>query len=271
MRRALLLTALCLTPAVVAGTGETMAPKPHEAVQQRFDAIRRNNTRAFLATMFSQEQIRDMGAAWDEMRREEPNEAEAAQFAQTMAMLTAPGAEDQLFAMVQPQLAEMRQQMPMMIGMFGGMIQAGIQQDENLTDEEKRKAAKVMQAVTNFLTENDLSDENSAKKAIGILCGTARKLNVKTMQDLQRLNFDGAMGKADILLAGIKDLFRVYGVDFDQWIDDVETETITQDGDTATVRVHYTVFGITDSVDEELVRQGRSWISVKVAEALAGN
>ena len=125
MRKAFLVSALCVAPAVVAVAGETMAPKPHESVQQRFDAIRRNNTRAFLATMFSQEQIQDMSAAWDEMRAETPDAAEAAQFAQTMAMLTAPGAEDQLFAMVQPQLAEMRQQMPMMIGMFGGMIQAG--------------------------------------------------------------------------------------------------------------------------------------------------
>jgi len=271
MRKAFLISALCIAPAVVAGGSESMAPAPHESVQQRFDAIRRNNTRAFLSTMLSDEQIENMSAQWDEMRREKPSSDESVQFKQTMAMLTAPGSEDVLMAMVKPQLDEMRAQMPMMIGMFSGMIQAGVQQDENLSAEEKRKATKVLQAVSNFLSENDLTDEKSAEKAIGVLCSTARKLNVTSIEDLQRLNFDQVMRKADIVLAGTKSLFRVYGVNFDDWIDDIELETVTQNGDKATVRVHYEVFGIKDSVDEQLVRKGRRWISVKAAEALSGN
>ena len=269
MRKAFMISALCIAPVVVAGASESMAPAPHESVKQRFDAIRRNNTRAFLATMLTNEQLDSMSSAWDEMRRETPSAEESAQFATTMAMLTAPGAEDQLFAMVQPQLEEMRAQLPMMIGMFSGMIQSGIQQDENLSDEEKRKASKILQAVTNFLSENDLSDEGSAKQAIGILCGTARKLNVTSIEDLQALSFDQVMRKSDILLAGVKNLFKVYGVDFDRWIDNMEMETISQDGNTATVRVHYEIFGVKDSVDEELVRKGSRWISTKAAEALS--
>ena len=275
MRKAFLISALCFAPAaapaIAAGVSETLAPAPHVSVKQRFDAIRRNDTRSFLRTMLSAEQLDNMSAQWDAVRREKVSGDESAQFRPTMAMLTAPGAEDVLMAMVRPQLAEMRQQMPMFVGMFGGMLQAGIQQDENMSADEKRKAGKAVQAISTFLSENDLADEASAEKAVGIVCSTARRLNLSTLEEAQRLNFNQLLQKSDILIGGLKELFRVYGVDFDSWIDNVKTETVTQTADKATVRVHYEIFGIKDSVDEELVRQGRNWVSVKVAEALAGN
>lgn len=271
MRKAILISALCLSPVAVAAVGEHRAPKPHESVQQRFDAIRRNNTQAFLGTMLSDDQMDNMSAQWDEMRREPVDPEENAKFEQAMAMLTAPGAEENLMTMVRPQLAEMKAQMPMMIGMFGGMIEMGIQQDENLSAEEKAKATKVMKAVTNFLSTNNLADEASAEKAIGVVCGTARKLNLSSLDDVQKLNFDQLMNKADIVLAGLKNLFRIYGVDFDQWIDQIEVETISESGNNATVRVHYEIFGMRDSVDEELVMRNHRWVSTKVEEAIEGN
>ena len=185
-------------------------------------------------------------------------------------MLTAQGAENTLMSMLKPQLDEMRPQMQMMVGMFSGMLSSGIQQDENLSSEQKRKAGKLVQAIGNFLSENDLTDERNARKAVGVVCTTARKLNINSIEQFQAMNFNQMLGKADIALAGAKDLFSIYGMDFDQWIDGLEVQTVSQDGDTAVVRVSYEIFGVKDTVDEELVRRGSRWISTKTEQALLG-
>jgi len=271
MRSAFLVGALCLSSAFAYEASERMALAPHQSVEQRFNALRHNDTRAFLRTMFSDDQVAELSSKWDDQRRETPNEAESAQFAQTMQMLTASGAEATLMGMVKPQLDEMRPQVQMMVGMFSGMISSSIQADENLSSDEKKKAARLVQAFGDFLSENDLTSEESAKEAIAVVCSTARKLGLNTLKDVQSMDFGQALRKADILMAGMKNLFNVYGINFDEWIDSVNIETISENGDKATVRVHYEVFGIKDSVDEELVRKGARWISTKAEDALSGN
>ncbi|MFT5050428.1 MAG: hypothetical protein ACI8QZ_001830 [Chlamydiales bacterium] len=270
MRSAFLIGALCISSAFASNGSERTPVAPHQSVDQRFSALRHNDMRAFLRTMLSDEQVADLSSKWDAQRSQTPNEHETAQFAQTMQMLTAPGAEDTLMAMLKPQLEEMRPQMQMMVGMFSGMISSGIQQDEDLTSEQKDKAAKLVSAVGTFLSENDLTDEKSAKKAVAVVCATARRLNLNTMGEVLALDFGQALRTGDVVMAGVKELFTVYGIHFDDWIDHVKTETISQSGDKATVRVHYEIFGVKDSVDEELVRMGARWISTKTAEAFSG-
>jgi len=270
MRVAFLVGAFCLSSALASASNERLALAPHQSVEQRFNALRHNDTRAFLRTMFTDEQMKDLSNKWDERRGQTPSQEETEQYAATMQMITAPGAETMLMMMVKPQLDEMRPQVQMMVGMFSGMISTGIQKDEDLTSEEKQKAARLVQAVSKFLTGNDLTDEDSAKEAVAVVCETARKLNLPTMKQVEAMNFGQALRKADVLMAGLKELFNVYGIDFDDWIDNIRVETIAENGDKATVRVHYKVFGISDSVDEELVRAGARWITTKTEDVLSG-
>ena len=263
MQKALLISCLCAAPAFALAPAETKMPAPHESMATRFDALRRNNLRALLHASISPAEMDVLRKEWDKNRRQPVDAAEAAQFEMVMGMLTGPNAEEELMVMLTPKLEELRPQMSMMIGMFSGMVGGAIEQDQSLSTTEKQQASKMVAAIGQFLSENDITDERSARRAVSVVCTTARRLKLNSMKDLQSLSFDQALAKGDVLLKGTKDLFNVYGISFDEWIDSLEFETLSQSGNSATVKVSYEIFGMRDSFEHELAREGRRWVDAE--------
>ena len=141
MKQATLLASLFLAAAtLLSGCGGADGATPDGAVVSSVQALRRNDVSGFLETILTKERLE--AARWEWKQKEAPTPQEDAQFKQAMAKLTPDGAEDQLFALIKPKLAEMRPQVAMMLGMVEGMGQAAIEKNEDLTDTEKEQAAR---------------------------------------------------------------------------------------------------------------------------------
>lgn len=255
------------TPGIGA-KGETRVNlTPHETVLSTVQALRSNDTEALVRSLLTDEQWREARADWDQQRKGPVDPAEAQAFEETMSRLTAPGAEEELMKEIEPALAEMRPQMTMMVGMFSGMGQAILAENDALAPAEKQKAARLLDAVGRTLLTNDLTDAGAARKAVGIVCKAARDLKVKTLAEVQALGFEGVLAKGDVVLRATKEVLAVYGISLDDWLATFKAETIQQEGDTATVRVHFEILGVSDSTDYEMVKVGGRWVQKEAAEA----
>jgi hypothetical protein len=266
MKNLFLLVPLCA--ASVAATADSIAtgPKPHESILTSVRAVRNNDLGAVLQAVLTDDQLAEMEAEWNQQRKQPVDPQESAQFQMVMTMLTAPGAEDMLMAQVEPKLAEMRPQVAMMVGMFSGLLQASLEQDQTLQPAEKDRAAKVIEAIGQVLLENDITSSQNAKHAIDILCRSARSSKIMSMQEVNKLSFDQLIDKGDIFLKGTKDMLAVYGLDTNEWLDTVEAETVSVDGDHAVVRITYEVLGVEETFDAEMVRVDDRWIRKEAAE-----
>ena len=206
----------------------TSADMTAEAVVRgTIDALRKNDIKAILNLITTAEERAEIEGEWKKAINEKaPGEEELAQFSAAMSMLTADGAEDMILAMIKPQLAEFAPQVEMMSGMLAGLAGAQIQQSEDLSEEDKQASQEIVNRLGEFLAEVDLGNEEKARKAVGFVCQTARGLKLTTFADLQKLSWSEVLGKAGIVLKGVKELLAVYGISIDAMLDAVEIKTV---------------------------------------------
>ena len=274
MKKLLAASALAIVPFVPAGLasgadagGASTRLSPAESLLGTVNALRKNDVGSLLRASLTDEQYDELRKAWDVQRRERIDPAEDAQFREGMAKLTEPGAENRLMAELEPQLEAARPQVEMLVGMFTGMASSAIQQEDNLDAADKRRAVKLLDSIGRTLAENDLTDPASARKTIGIVCNTARKLRLRSLGDVQRLSFDQLLGKGNYAVAGAKDILKVYGMNVDSWLDSVKAETVREQGDKATVKVSYRILDIRESYEVDMVLVDDRWLQKEAADA----
>jgi len=256
----LALALAALTPACSGGGGDLT---PDQAVMAGVQALRANDVEALVTSLASDAQIAELEAEWETKRAEVPDASEAMQFEAFVQQFTAPGAEQALLASVEPQLAELAPQMSMMVAMLGGMGESAILTNDALTQEEKEDAVAVLRSAGEALLEADVSSTENARQAITTLCTAVRGLDLATLDDVRALELDELMEKGDVVLAALKDVLEVYGLSADDWLDTFSAETLVQDGDRATVRVHFELLGTEESSDYEMQRVDGRWIRVE--------
>lgn len=219
------------------------------------------------------EHFERMKAEWREsVENDPPSEEERRQFAETMSKLTAPDAEQQLYAELEPQLqvfeTEMAPQIPLWIGMGRGFAVQSIEASEDLTPPQKQQATQTLDAVAAWLGSVDLTDRDKVKTAIGHAVETARAVDLQTMEQVGELEFEQMLEKGGVVFTGLKDVLRVYGLDLDKSFDSVKAELVSETGDTATVRVDYTLFDRPLSFETEMVKVDDRWYGKQTIEGL---
>jgi hypothetical protein len=248
------------------GTASLDNLSPHESVLASVNALRQNDMTTLVHSLVTGEQLATLEREWDEKRSETPEATEEASFRESMERFTAAGAEQAIMAELEPKLDEMRPQVAMMIGMFGGMGQAVVAGNEALSDEEKEDAGVLLQSIGEVLLENDITAVDSARQAVGILCKTARGLELASMADVQALEFEELLSKGDAVLSTVKDVLEVYNLSLDSWLETFTAETVSQEGDRATVRVSYEILGVSNSSEYQMVRVGTRWVREEATE-----
>src|SRR5690606_8060270 len=193
-------------------------------------------------------------------------------FAEMMAKLTAPDAEQQLMAEFEPHLAkydaEMAAQMPLMIGMGRGFAVQAIQEKQDFTTAQKEQATQTIDAVAKWLGETNFSDRERARQAVTAAVDAARAVELKTLDELRALEFEQMLAKAGIAFTGTKNVLRVYRLDLDQTFDSVSSEVAGEQGDSATVQVSYQLFGQPLSFQTEMMRVDGRWFGKDTVEQL---
>ncbi|SDD08304.1 hypothetical protein [Aquimonas voraii] len=248
---------------------------PDAALKSATTALRQNDIGQFVKLVLPEARYNEVKAKYEAQKAEAgtPDPAEAAEFAEMMGKLTAADAEAALMAELEPHLAqfeaELAPQMPMMIGMGRGMAVQGIQQNAEMSEDQKRQATQVVDALGNWLSNVKLADRELAKQAVAKAVATARALDLKTLEQLQALSFDDALAKAGIAFGGLKDVLAVYGFDINAALDSAQIEVLNTEGDTARVKVGYTLLGAAISSEQDMVREAGRWYGKDTMKAIS--
>lgn len=204
-------------------------------------------------------------AEWNKARAQQPppTAQQKAQFAQMMDKLTQEGAEEKLYKQLQPQLAQFKshqqQNMPMMIGILQAAGNNIVANSVELSSAQKQQATEALTALGAWAQTTDFTDPAKAKKAIEIVCDTARKLDVKTLDQLRALDYKDTMDKYGMGWNGLKQLLKLYGLDLDASFDTAKVNTLSNDGTHARVREIFVLAGKAITSEVNLVKQNDHW------------
>ena len=110
------------------------------------------------------------------------------------------------------------------------------------------------------------TDPALVKAAIAEICKTARALNLKSVDEARALSYDQGMQKAGVVLAGVKSVLGVYGLNVDKALDSIKVQAAPAVGDTAKVTVSYTAFDKPFTTEAEMVKVDGRWYGKNAIE-----
>lgn len=266
MKRANLLATAGLTLLLLAGckgNSNEAAKDPVTATKDIAAAIRANDFDRLSHIVVPPDLYTKLEARFKEeaAAKPKPTDAERKQFADGVTKYTKADAEEKLFAEIQPKLSEVGAQMPMMVGMFGGMAGQSIQQSATMSPSEKTQATALLTAITKWATTAPLSDPAKAKEAIKLIVTTARDLKLTTLDDMQAMSFQQAMQKTGTFVGGLRSALAVYGFDTDKALASVDAKKKSEDGDNAVVTVTYSLLDTPVTADVNMVKRDGRWYS----------
>lgn len=268
------LIALALSTALLAGCGkdeQAAAPTAPEkaavqapataatAVEAQIKAFRNNDLKGLLTATLPASELERIRGEWETNRAQEITEQERAEFAESWGKITAADGVDKIMAEIEPQLAQMKPQMAGMIAMGQGALMMSIQQNTELTDPQKAQATAFMNGLGGWATKTDFADAALMRKALTALADGLRATGVTKLDDIKAMNFDQLLEKAGPAVGGLKNALAVYGFSLDQIADSVKTEIVSEAGDSAKVKVTYTLFDSPQTFESELQKVDGKW------------
>ncbi len=263
-------------PKTLAGDG------PAEASARVAAELEANDVLGALQAALPPSAIARMKTEFEAARKEASSEEDRLEFAAVMSKLTAADAEAALMAELEPALkkfeAEMKAQMPLFIAMGRGFSEQWVKENPQLTQTQKQQIAGLLDGVAKWLGAVDFADRGLARQAVAATVSTARKLDLQSLDQLRTLEFEQAMAKAGIVMAGVKQVLAIYGLKVDESLASVQTSVVSQEGDSAKVKMAYRFFDQTLEVESDMVRREGRWfgketiegIEKQLAEASAG-
>lgn len=261
----------CGSDTETAAGGSTEGLNPAQTVAASAESLRKGDLVGVIKAALPADKYEKVKSEWSAKVKAEPSsEEEKKEFADMMAKLTAADAETALFAELEPQLAkmeaEMGAQLPLMVGMGRGFAAQAITESTQLTEPQKTQATAMVDALAKWVESAKFFDRDNAKKAIAKAVETARGLEITTLDQVEAMDFEQAMGKAGKVYLGVQDIIAIYGLNLDAALASVKTEVVSETGDNAKVKVAYTLFDQPLSLETDMVRRDNRWFG---KEALA--
>jgi hypothetical protein len=282
MKRLIPLMLIAITGLAACGKDEAAAPEaaklaaaattPHSAVEAQVQALRAGQFSTAFTASIPPSMLADVRAKWSKEMAEPASEEDRAQFQEMMTELTAPGAEEAIYAKIEPELVKFKEtaamQMPMYVGMGRGILAAGVQQREDLSAEQKTQAMASIDAFAKWAETAQFADTALAKEAIGHICKAARDVKLNSIDELRALSFDEALKRGDVLFVAVKDILTTYGFKVDDVLASAKTELVSETGDAAKVKVTYTMFDTPLSFESEMVKIDGRWFGKESVEKM---
>lgn len=233
---------------------------PDGAFMASVAAMKSNDLASLIKTSLSETQYNELVTEFENNKTTEFSEAEKAQFAQTVGMLTSDGAEDTLFAMAEPQLEQARAMLPMMLMMGKDQVINQIKSNPMLPEAQRETAATVVSAAMDWVGENDVLSEEKTKAAIAAVVSTAKSLDMQSLDQVQNMSFDQALEKGSIAFGGVKNVLGAYGISLDDMLNSVDVSDVNVEGDKATMNVSFDVFGEEVKQAMTMIKKDGVWV-----------
>lgn len=246
---------------------------PAETVLEQARKLREGDLAALVQLAVPPAQYEQLKAEWPSRVKDDPaSEEDRREFAEAMAKMTAADAEQALYAELEPALAkaeaEMGAQLPLMVGMGRGFAVQAINESSKLSAEQKQQATDFLDAFAKWVEGAQFFDREKARQAIAGAVATARKLELKTLEELEKLDFEQAMQKAGTAYLGVRDLLKVYGLDLDAALASVEGRVKSEQGDEAVVEVSYRLFDQPLNFETKMTRRDGRWYGSEALEEI---
>ena len=201
-----------------------------------------------------------------QQKKQQPvTDQDRARFNDTMQQLTAPGAESKLYAELQPKLAAMeskyKDQIPVLISVGEALVKNAVAQNKSIGAEQKTQVDAALDVLAPWAQQAPWFDAAKAKQTVDIAVATARKLDLKSPDQLHTMDFDTTMRKYSIGYAGLKQLLANYGLSIDDTLDSVKVTELDNSNGRARVKIDYTLLGKPLSSESKLVQIDNRWYS----------
>jgi hypothetical protein len=243
----------------------TASTTPAKTVLATVQLLKEGKFDALMQHVLPPAEYKRMRAEWQAQhdKTKQISDKDRQKFAEGMSQLTAPDADQKIWAKVQPQLEKMDKQykarLPLMIGMGQVMLDTQISNSKQLTPDQKKQATNLVDTIGGWAQNTEWTDADKLKKAIGVVTSTARKLDLKTLDQAIALNYDQAFQKYGVAWNGMKQVLNVYGLSVDKTLDSAKAKTLNSDAHTATVQVDYTLLDKPQSMTVDLVKIDGRW------------
>jgi len=268
LARMTLLSILALAAAACnrdsASDGVAGSAGPAETVQRSVELLRQSDVAGLIEHMLPPEEFARVKAEWSQRKDQaEPTAEEHAKFEESMKKLTADNAADALYAEFEPDIrqfdAQYQTQIPAMVDMGNTYLHGLVKQSQSLSASEKEQAGSVIDTLSTWVKETRFTDPALVKQALTVVSDTAKKIDIKTLDEARSLTFEQAAPKFKIAMDGLKKVFEIYGFSIDQTLSTVKVEVLASTADTANLKVSYSLLGTPLETTTEMIRIDERW------------
>ncbi|TAN08861.1 MAG: hypothetical protein EPN38_01145 [Rhodanobacteraceae bacterium] len=194
------------------------------------------------------------------------------QFAAIMQQLTAPDAEAALLKRAEPTLATLKgghNALPIAGSILEAAGRQVIANSPQLGPVQRSLALQTLNAAATWAQTTDFSHPKQARKAIAIICTTARSLHVQTLAQWRTLDYATTMKDYGLIWRGLESVLNVYGLDLARSLADADISVVTNDGTNATVKLGLKIAGQRLSGGWPMVKQAGHWYDAALLDAWA--
>lgn len=219
------------------------AERPAQAVQLLAQRLRTNDPAGFATIALPPPLHARVAAGWRRGQTRWPLEELPLddRLPALLATLSAPGAPAALQATFDRQFAQAGGELrsaATALGLFGMEY---LRSEGEYSDAERDHYTQAVQALSRWGATAPLDDRAHARRLIAGLTEAARRTGIDGADDFTRLGMDASLARLGPFLAAFKQALRPYGLDFDATLSGLEVELVEQTGDTARVRLRYTL------------------------------
>jgi len=175
---------------------------------------------------------------------------------------------DTIMAELEPQMVQLKPQLPGMIAMVQGMGTMSIQQSTELTPEQKTQATQFLNGLGGWLGKTDFADPKLMRTALDALAEGLLATGITSLDEINALSFDQVLEKAGPAFQGMKNALAAYGFSLDAIAQSVKTEVISETGDTAKIKVTYSLFDSPQTMESELKKIDGRWYGKDMLEQI---
>jgi hypothetical protein len=201
---------------------------------------------------------------WPEIRRKLAlDEQEQASFNKLLVRFTEPQAEAHLQrdlnAKIKPLKSEIDNKWPLMQASLTLLLQGWISTNNQLSQAEKEHGKALVHAVIAQMPPEWLQDKALRQRAFEQMVATARSVEVRDYQQINTLDYMQFHRKLTIFLAGLKELGKVYGLDWNASQEKLQIKVLKQSGNRTKVQFRYPLGQKWVEFTMDLIEQDGQW------------
>lgn len=244
------------------------AAEPVAALQQIARHLADNDLVGYARASVPPAQYTRLQAAWDEGHSRWPltDLPLDGQLLPMLAALSAPDAPKRLQRSFDTQIAGQAtgvRQAAHSMGLFGVQY---LRNQTDYSEAERAHYSQVVDVLSRWAAAAPLTDKQRAKTTITLLTATARSAGLSTDAELQAAGMEGSLRRLGPFAKALKTALASYGLSLDAAMNDLRGELVSQEGDTAVLRIQYPLAGEQIEAQVRMTRREGHWYLARTLE-----